>query len=209
MKLTIVYDNNAKEGLKADWGFSCLIEVNNKKILFDTGADSKILIYNMAKLKINPKTIDIVVLSHNHFDHVGGLKGFLEANNNKAKIIEPTAFSEPTEINKGIFSTGSLSSFIGIKEQSLIIKTKKGLIVLVGCSHPGVDKILERVREMKLDKIIYAIIGGFHGFNKLDKLKDIEIIAPCHCTQHKKEIKEKYPNQFREIKAGSIIEIEI
>ncbi len=46
IKIAIVYDNNAKEGLKADWGFSCLIE-NNKKVLFDAGADSDILLYNM------------------------------------------------------------------------------------------------------------------------------------------------------------------
>ena len=100
------------------------------------------------------------------------------------------------------YSTGALGTFI--KEQSLIIKTEKGLVVLVGCSHPGVDKILERVREMKLGKI-YAIIGGFHGFNKLDKLKDIEIVGACHCTQKLNEIK-KLPN-FKEINAGDEIEI--
>ncbi len=200
MKLIIVYDNEAKNGLKPDWGFSCLVE-DTKKILFDTGADSEILLYNMKKLNINPEDIDIVVLSHNHWDHTGGLDGFLKANKNKAKVIWPDK-KESFKIIKGIYSTGALGIFI--KEQSLFLKTKKGLIVLVGCSHPGVDKILNSVK--KYGKI-YGIIGGFHGFSKLEKLKDIELIAPCHCTQFKEEIKEKYPETYKEIKVGSIIEI--
>jgi len=201
MKITIIYDNEAKRDFKAKWGFSCLIE-NNKKILFDTGADSKILLYNMKQLKINPKTIDIVVLSHNHLDHTGGLAGFTKANENKARVYQPTAFSKPTEITEGIYSTGTLGTFI--KEQSLIIKTEKGLVVIVGCSHPGVDKILDTAKNYGK---IYSILGGFHGFSKLEKLERIELIAPCHCTQYKQEIKEKYPQQFKEIKVGSIIEI--
>jgi len=200
MRLIIVYDNKAKNGLKPDWGFSCLIE-NSKKVLFDTGANSEILLYNMKKLNINPEDVDIVVLSHNHWDHTGGLDGFLKANKNKAKVIWPDK-KESFKIIEGIYSTGALGIFI--KEQSLFLKTKKGLIVLVGCSHPGVDKILDSVK--KYGKI-YGIIGGFHGFSKLEKLRDIELIAPCHCTQYKKEIKQKYPETYKEIKAGSIIEI--
>jgi 7,8-dihydropterin-6-yl-methyl-4-(beta-D-ribofuranosyl)aminobenzene 5'-phosphate synthase len=202
MRLIIVYDNEAKNGLKPDWGFSCLIE-NNKKILFDTGADSKILLYNMKKLNINPKDIDIVIISHHHQDHEGGLNGFLKANGNKAKVIWPDK-KESFKIIEGVYSTGVLRSFVGPEEQSLFLKTKKGLVVLVGCSHPGVDKILDSVK--KYGKI-YAIIGGFHGFRKLDALKRIEIIGACHCTQFKEEIKEKYLKTYREIKAGSIIKI--
>jgi len=201
MKIKIIYDNEANPGFKAGWGFSCLIE-NSKKILFDTGADSETLLYNMKQLKIDPRTIDTVILSHNHWDHIGGLKGFLKANENKAKIIEPTAFSKPTKIKEKIYSTGALGLFI--KEQSLFIKTNKGLVVIAGCSHPGVDKILNVAG--KYGKI-YAIIGGFHGFNKLGRLKGIEIIGACHCTQHKEAIKERYTQQFKEIKAGSVIEI--
>ena len=201
MKITIIYDNNANPGFKADWGFSCLIE-NSKKILFDTGADSETLLYNMKLLKIGPKTIDTVVISHNHWDHNGGLKGFLKANENKAKIYQPTAFSKPTKISEGIYSIGALGLFI--KEQSLVIKTNKGNIIITGCAHPGLENIIDKAKQLGK---IYAVLGGFHSFNKLNALKGIELIAPCHCTQYKQEIKEKYPQQFKEIKAGSIIEI--
>jgi len=210
MKITIVYDNNAKEGLKADWGFSCLIE-NKKKMLFDTGADSEILLSNMKKLKIDPKEVEIVILSHEHYDHVGGLRGFLEANGNKARVINPADFSKPTKIAENVYSTGYLQkNFTDIKEQSLFIKTKKGLVVLVGCSHPGVDKILDAVKKannLEDDKRIYAIIGGFHGFSKLEKLNGIKVIGACHCTQHKREIEKMYPENYKEIKAGDIIKI--
>ena len=201
MKLTIVYDNESKPGLKSDWGFSCLIE-NAKKILFDTGADSGILLYNMKQLEINPKDIDIVILSHNHWDHTGGLKGFMEANENRAKIYQPRDFSKPTKISQEVYSTGALGMLI--KEQSLIINTKKGNIVIAGCAHPGLENIIDKAKQLGE---IYGIMGGFHGFSKLEKLEGIELIAPCHCTQYKQEIKEKFPANYKEIKAGSIIEI--
>ena len=201
IKLTIVYDNEANPGLKSDWGFSCLIE-NTKKILFDTGADSEILLYNMKQLKINPKDIDIVVLSHNHWDHAGGLTGFLEANDSRAKIYQPEDFSKLTKISQGIYSTGVLGMFV--KEQSLVVNTKRGNIIIAGCAHPGLENIIDKAKGLGK---IYGIMGGFHGFAKLEKLKGIELIAPCHCTQYKQKIKEKYPANYKEIKAGSVIEI--
>ncbi|KAF5436411.1 7,8-dihydropterin-6-yl-methyl-4-(beta-D-ribofuranosyl)aminobenzene 5'-phosphate synthase, partial [Candidatus Methanophagaceae archaeon] len=64
MKLRIVYDNEAKEGLKCDWGFSCLIETGNRKLLFDTGASGAILSQNMGQLGIEKEELEFIVLSH-------------------------------------------------------------------------------------------------------------------------------------------------
>jgi 7,8-dihydropterin-6-yl-methyl-4-(beta-D-ribofuranosyl)aminobenzene 5'-phosphate synthase len=157
----------------------------------------------MGQLQIDPASIEMVVLSHNHWDHKGGLKGFLKANRNRAEVYGPTKFSVPTEIHKGIYSTGKLGRLI--KEQSLVVNTSKGLVLITGCAHPGLEKIIDSPRTLGR---IYGVIGGFHGFSKLDKLKGIELIAPCHCTRHIQKIKEKYPQEFREIKAGTIIKIE-
>ncbi len=77
--LITIYDNyqyNPK--LKTGWGFSCLVKVNGKNILFDTGGNDSILLGNMEKMNIDPNQIDIVVLSHIHGDHTGGLTEFLE-----------------------------------------------------------------------------------------------------------------------------------
>jgi len=58
MRVTIIYDNTAfRKDLQADWGFSALVEIKERKILFDTGADGRILLSNMEKLKINPEEI--------------------------------------------------------------------------------------------------------------------------------------------------------
>lgn len=200
MKITIVYDNEADTGLKSGWGFSCLIETE-KKILFDTGNNGKKLIYNMSQLNIKPETIAAVVISHNHWDHTGGLKEFSKLNNN-AKVFDPKSFSEPTEISPGIYSTGALGRLI--KEQSIVVNSRKGNIVITGCAHPGLGNIIDKAYELGK---IYAVLGGFHGFSKLEKLRGIELIAPCHCTQHIPEIRQSYPAEFKEIKAGSVIEI--
>jgi len=200
MKITIVYDNEANPGFKSGWGFSCLIETE-EKLLFDTGDSGEKLIYNLRQLKVQPASIATVVISHNHWDHTGGLEEFLKVNN-KAQVFHPESFSKSTEICTGIYSTGALGT--SIKEQSLVINTEKGNIVVTGCAHPGLENIIEKAEQLGE---IYGVAGGFHGFSKLEKLQGIELIAPCHCTQYKQEIKQRYPTQFREIKAGSTIEI--
>jgi len=94
MKITIVYDNTSfLKNLQADWGFSALVEFRERKILFDTGANGKILLSNMEKLKINPQEIEDVFISHLHWDHIGGLEAFLQVNN-KVKLWVPSYFYE-------------------------------------------------------------------------------------------------------------------
>ena len=200
MKITIIYDNNAHPGFESGWGFSCLVD-SNQRILFDTGDNGQKLIHNFKKANIDPKSVNKVVLSHNHWDHVDGLEGFQKFNS-EAEVVHPNTFSEPTEISPGIYSTGALGVFP--KEQSLVVKTEKGNIVITGCAHPGLDRILQTTRGLGQ---IYGVLGGFHGFSKFAELEGIQLIAPCHCTQHTEQIKQKYPAQFKQIQAGSVIEI--
>ncbi|MEA1965077.1 MAG: hypothetical protein U9O41_08170 [Candidatus Aerophobetes bacterium] len=72
MKITLIYDNEVyKRGLKADWGFSCLVEVENTpRILFDTGTNGSILLDNMKKLGIDLSSIDEVFISHSYWANV-------------------------------------------------------------------------------------------------------------------------------------------
>jgi 7,8-dihydropterin-6-yl-methyl-4-(beta-D-ribofuranosyl)aminobenzene 5'-phosphate synthase len=72
MKVTIVYDNETwQPGLEADWGFSCLVEEEGRRWLFDTGAKGAVLLANMQKLGIDPQTITAIFISHAHWDHLG------------------------------------------------------------------------------------------------------------------------------------------
>jgi len=226
MKITIVYDNTAfREDLKADWGFSCLVEKdynpptsssrslrsrapNTPKILFDTGADGKILLDNMQKLGIAPLSIEEIFISHLHSDHTGGLDEFLKANPKIKKIYVPFSLrlknevilKESQKIHDDVFSTGELEGI----EQSMGVETNKGIVLIVGCSHPEMSHILDAAK--KFGKI-YAVIGGMHGFSEFELFKDLKLIYPTHCTQHKAELKKLYPQKYIEGGAGRIIEI--
>jgi 7,8-dihydropterin-6-yl-methyl-4-(beta-D-ribofuranosyl)aminobenzene 5'-phosphate synthase len=213
MKLTIVYDNcTIKRRLKADWGFSCLIETGGgAPILFDTGADGATLFHNMEELGINPADIGTIVISHAHGDHTGGLGDILEVNRD-AEIYVPasvrvriqdrkvTPVRQPIQISEDVFSTGELSGI----EQSLALKTDKGIVAVVGCSHPGVGAILEAAAEFGE---VYGIVGGFHGFSDFDRLRGLSLICPCHCTQYKSELKQLFPEQH--IACGAGLELEL
>jgi len=211
MRITIIYDNEAWEkGLKADWGFSCLIEAYDKNILFDTGAQAGILLGNMEKVSVDPRVIDEIVISHSHWDHTGGLSGFLTLNPCRVYIpsscpLPPVGddvirVKAPMKIHENIFSTGELRGI----EQSLVVKTEAGLVVIVGCSHPGVKEIFE---EASRHGKIKFLIGGLHGFNEFNLVRDLEKICPTHCTQYKKEIKALFPDKYVEGGAGRVIEI--
>jgi 7,8-dihydropterin-6-yl-methyl-4-(beta-D-ribofuranosyl)aminobenzene 5'-phosphate synthase len=211
MKITLIYDNFVfKKGLQADWGFACLVEVENiPPILFDTGAEGSILLSNMNKLSIEPTAIQEVFISHSHWDHLGGLPEFLKVNKD-VKVYVPAScspppgakevisVSDPIQMHENIFSTGELKQI----EQSMAIKTEKGIVVIAGCSHPGVETILESASQFGK---VYALIGGLHGFNDFELLGDLDMVCPTHCTQHIKEITSLYPEKCIDGGAGKVI----
>jgi 7,8-dihydropterin-6-yl-methyl-4-(beta-D-ribofuranosyl)aminobenzene 5'-phosphate synthase len=212
MKITIIYDNTTfRKDLQPDWGFSVLVEIKDTpRILFDTGANGKILLANMEKLEINPASIDEIFISHAHFDHIGGLSVFLKENS-KAKIYVPPSFSSPSDrevitvekpikIHKNVFSTGELEGI----EQSMGVITKEGVILIVGCSHPYMGHILGTARQFGE---VYAIIGGMHGFSEFELFQDLKFFCSTHCTQYKTKLKKLYPQKYIEGGAGRIIEI--
>ena len=216
MKSRILYDNIAEEGFRSGWGFSCLI---GEHVLFDVGADLNTLLFNMRKASVELDEIDKVVLSHEHHDLVGGIQVLSMRKN--VKVFTPCSFSnhfkrkismlgevtsvevdEPIEISEGLYLTGVLGYFI--REQSLIVETEKGLTVVTGCSHPGLEKILNHASALGK---LYGVVGGFHGFSKLQSLVGLSLIAPCHCTRKKKEIHERFPETSVRCYAGCSFEV--
>lgn len=207
MILTILYDNNPyAPGLKTLWGFACLVESGEATVLFDTGGDAPLLLANMAALGIDPLSIEIIVLSHIHGDHTGGLKGLLEmgvrptvylprsfpgdfkaqARAGGATVVEVDG---PLEIMPGLWSTGEMGD--GIREQALVVRTGLGLVVITGCAHPGVEKMVARAKEIGQGEV-HLVMGGFHlGGASRGRIEDIiaefrrlgvRKVAPCHCT---------------------------
>ena len=227
--LISVYDNcQVDPELKTAWGFGTVVKTPNEVLLFDTGGNSEILLFNMEKMNIDPQSIDKVIISHIHADHVGGLKGFLDKNNNVTVFI-PSSFpnsitnmitsqkaefvniSGPQKISDFAFSTGEL--YGPPKEQSLVINSKKGLIVIAGCGHPGITNIVKKTKKMFPKLKVYLVMGGFHHppIAVVQELRElgVEKVAPSHCTgdQVIELFRKEYKENFIGYGVGKIIEI--
>ena len=84
-RITVLYDAFGKaSSMKKDWGFSALVEVGGKRILFDTGNNSEIFAHNVKSKGVDLTKLDFVVMSHRHGDHIGGLNYLLSGNPNVA-----------------------------------------------------------------------------------------------------------------------------
>jgi 7,8-dihydropterin-6-yl-methyl-4-(beta-D-ribofuranosyl)aminobenzene 5'-phosphate synthase len=241
-QITVLYDAFGKDPtMQKDWGYAALVEYKGKRILFDAGNNPEILARNAKAKGIDLSTLDFVVMSHRHGDHMGGLAYLLSVNPN-VKIFAPKEgfgvygadlpstfyrkdaslssddryfdgtppetmrfgaawpkanfhlIDKTTEIAPGIHLISLVSDKLGtleLRELSLAIDTPDGMVVVVGCSHPGIDKIIEATA--KISPRIHLVAGGFH----LVVAKDEEIskittvlhdtfhvayIAPGHCT---------------------------
>ncbi len=215
--IQIIYDNQAEEGFQSGWGFSALV---NDRLLFDVGEDVNPLVENMNKLGIELQNIETAVLSHEDWDHTGGYVILKECGD--INVYVPVSLPEGMKNDIKTLSSGinliEVSDRICIdgstfvteelgeekREISLCIKSGKGLVLLTGCSHPGLDLIMDKVSDLGK---LHAVIGGFHGFDRLEKLADIPLIVPTHCTQKKEQIKSLYPDRTSYVAAGSRIEI--
>lgn len=230
VSLTIVYDNNPyDERLKTAWGFACHIDADGMSILFDTGGDHSILLDNMAKSNIDVREIEIIVLSHIHGDHVGGLFGLLELNS-QVKVDLPASFPEDfkrrvegygyevievkdaLKICNGVATAGELGT--AIMEQSLVVATVKGLVIVTGCAHPGVANIVKKAKELT-GIGVYLVLGGFHLngapentlLSVIEQFRELEVlkVAPCHCSGDRARalFKEEFGADYMEVGVGA------
>lgn len=242
-RITVLYDAFGKTpGLKKDWGFSALIEIDGRRILFDTGNNATIFAHNVGALGVDLRMLDFVVMSHRHGDHMGGLNHLLSVDPN-VRIYAPKEnfgvfgasfpgtfyrrndslpqemryfdgsppdtlyfgtpwpqgkfhwIAETSEVAPGFFLIllkGSWGVDLDVMEISLAIDTPKGIVLIVGCSHPTIEKIVEAAAKL-IDKPIHLLIGGLHLLPATDEqtrqiagaLRDtwnVAWIAPDHCT---------------------------
>jgi 7,8-dihydropterin-6-yl-methyl-4-(beta-D-ribofuranosyl)aminobenzene 5'-phosphate synthase len=257
-RITILYDAFGTDTeMTKDWGFSALVEIAGKRILFDTGDNAKIFAANVKAKGIDLTRLDFVVLSHRHADHMAGLSYVLSVNPTVTIYAPKEGFGiygsslpssfyrkdaslppemryydgkppelmkfgaawpdahfelidQTTEIASGITLIALISDLPGtkeLKELSLVVNTADGIVVVVGCSHPGIERIVEAAAA--INPKIRLIAGGFHLVVAPDEvitkvvtnLKDhfkVQAIAPGHCTGEptfaalKKAFGEKY-----------------
>ncbi len=224
LKLTIINDNVGREGFKNDWGWSALVESEKWTILFDADSKNEVMEYNGKKLGIDYGKISFGVLSHHHWDHRGGFEYVAKMHRNlklysppgdvdllKSWGLDVKVIKTPEKIDEDAWSSGTMS--LEIKEHALGIKVDNtGVVVIVGCSHPGVDRLAKRLKDV-IGEEIYLVIGGFHSPSKrvLDNLaKFSKFISPAHCSgdEAKNYVREKYPSKYVNVRTGSVIEVE-
>jgi len=209
MQIKILFDNVALDDrFLSGWGVSYLID---GKVLFDTGEKSGSLLRNVKNLDVNISNLKTVIISHDHWDHKGGLWKILKENpkpkvyicphfskrfknrveSHGGQLIEVDKF---TQICKNVYTTGEIGGKYKGKympEQALVLKTSKGISIFTGCAHPGIIKIIKNVKQ-NISGNIYLILGGFHLMGKhkktikpiVDTIKQLGIkkVAPSHCT---------------------------
>ncbi|HPD09934.1 MAG TPA: MBL fold metallo-hydrolase [Methanoregulaceae archaeon] len=201
--------------VSAAFGFSCLLQEEN--LLFDTGSDGRILFQNLLALHEDPRDIRAIVLSHEHIDHTGGLEALLVANPGCAVYIHE-GFGTRTrelirkhgalriikgweEITRGVFSTGPLSD--GIPEQSLVVSVKGGFLIICGCAHPHIGRIISHVSRFGP---VQGAMGGFHTVSEEDirALGELRYVSPSHCTKNLDLIRRRCSKSFVQGGAGKI-----
>ena len=240
-----VAGHNGSKICLAEWGFSAFIQIKDINILFDTG-HTDVYKKNAERLGINLENTDFIILSHSHWDHTGGLR-FHNFKNQKKLITHPEVFKKlpneeskkikndfeiitskkPLEFSKDVFYLGEIprrNNFEDINlekrildDSAIVIKTPKGAVLISGCSHSGICNICEYAKEIS-GQNLYAIIGGFHLFEKRQKTVDKtidyfkaenpEYLLPMHCVDFSTQAKFYVNFGTKKYSTGDIIEIE-
>lgn len=271
LKITTLVENSAGEhhALRNEHGISFCVEKDGHMVLFDTG-QSDALLHNAAQMGIDLSELEMVVISHGHYDHSGGFRhvagfaGLFQLRIGRGFFREKYAcrkgaydflgnnFDESFLRREGIpysFVTGPieeifpglflLSGFPRIHDDERInprfllrgedgfeedrfddevllsVETSRGLVVLLGCSHPGMRNMLDAVKK-RLGQSIYAVLGGTHLVESLGTSLEcsleyfndsgIKIVGVSHCTgkEAMARLKERHTGFFHNVTGSSL-----
>jgi 7,8-dihydropterin-6-yl-methyl-4-(beta-D-ribofuranosyl)aminobenzene 5'-phosphate synthase len=236
LEIRVVYDNtSAGRGVQEDWGYSAVVTFNGHRLLFDSGTKPDLFLENLKKLEVTPRSIEAAMISHQHEDHRSGiyklmpvipslpvhfLDSFEQAAWAAADLagFRPVRVTGPRAILPGMHTTGTIAG--EPNEQALAIETTKGIVMMVGCSHPGVVKIVKAVENQRGAKSIRLLIGGFHMFRQTEpeiarqiaelKRLNVEKVRPAHCTGDlaHKMFKDAWGSNYATAGAGNIIRLD-
>jgi 7,8-dihydropterin-6-yl-methyl-4-(beta-D-ribofuranosyl)aminobenzene 5'-phosphate synthase len=186
----LVDARTASEELAGEAGVSYLVEADDTRLLFDLGFNAlrespSPLQRNAAALSVDLDTIDAAVISHRHLDHVGGLKAQMahsfvlpsvQLERRGVPVYVPESLQHPTAdlravegpqiIAPGVATLGPISRALFVMgltpEQALAVNLAgEGIVLIVGCGHQGVHRIIERT-EALFDEPLFGLVGGLH-----------------------------------------------
>ena len=229
----ILYDTSepAIPGLKPDFGYAVYIHADGQRILLDTGTDPDVLEHNLVAAGVNVNELDMVVISHNHHDHAGGLQR-VRAMNPEVPVYVPPNQHFPVNDVQVIDNHLQVTSNIfvirghtdvptsGISDDlSIVLRSHSGLYVLSTCSHSGVDQIVDRASKVTGGNVYY-FSGGARLVNRprgdtqivaeaLDKRK-VQVVSPSHCSlSHRvdRDFRDALGERVRSSQLGRKIEV--
>ncbi len=216
------------------------------RILMDTGTSWARLEHNAKELGKDLQGIDCGFITHWHFDHTGAMPALLKSMvqqppfyvpvrepsfsliNGFVESRLPSGFNrvevdEPQEILPDIHSTGCFEGTFPLQrhpvhEQALYMNVEgKGLVLLVGCSHPKPQDIARRAMELSGEERIALMLGGFHFIpptkepqreETIRELKgmDIDSVAACHCTgaEGMDRMEREFGDRFLRVELGGV-----
>jgi len=229
----IVYDTSEPDapGLKPDFGYAVYIQADDKKILLDTGTDPDVMEHNLIVAGVDVNDLDMVVISHNHFDHAGGLERIRAINPGVPVYVPPDqAFSvddvqvveDYLQVTSNVFVIRGHTDVptAGISDDlSVVLRGRPGPYVLSTCSHSGVGQIVDRASKVSGEDVHY-FSGGARLVHRpegdtqlvaeaLDRRK-VQVVSPSHCSlSHRveKEFRKILGERVRGSRLGKKIEV--
>ena len=207
VKVGVLVDEKARPGLRGAYGLSLLVDAGSWRALIDTGSSDEVLEHNARALGVDLSSLDFVVITHEHPDHVGGLAALARAGLKTPvyvpagsswrleKRLEELGLQARRSLTGGEVAPGALllgQQYGPPYEHALAVRLEgAGLITIHGCSHPGPSRIVAKAVN-DTGVTAYAVVGGLHlAWSEPDRVRSevaalrslgVRVLAPLHCS---------------------------